>query len=306
MKCISVDALEAEDIRSLVRKVLKGLGNPEPPLQLEAVRALLKLDKHFYSSTDTSAVSEFVSKMRVAGKQIIHRPTLLWDAIKKADLSALYLPDRKRILIDSSRPQKKHRWYEAHEVGHSVIPWHCELNHGDNDFSLNVVCHAVLESEANYAAGQLLFLQDRFTVEARDLAKELGTVLEIGPRFGNTLTSTLWRYVEEAHCELPMVGLVTGHPHRPPEGFDEKNPCKYCVQSPIFRMQFSTVEESELYSCICNYCGWQRGGPLGEDDVVLRDDNGNAHLFHFETFFNGYDALTLGVHRNKCAAAIAV
>lgn len=40
--------------------------------------------------------------------------------------------------------------------------------------------------------------------------------------------------------------------------------------------------------------GSQCGGPLGE--VVLTDDNGDRHRFYFETFFNRYDALTLGLY----------
>ena len=52
------------------------------------------------------------------------------------------------------------RWNEAHEVGHSIIPWHDNLLLGDNEFSLNPNCHEQMEAEANFAAGQLLFLQE--------------------------------------------------------------------------------------------------------------------------------------------------
>lgn len=60
-----------------MRKVIRGLGNPEPPFNLNDARELLRLDKHFYSSSDTGAVKEFVSRLRIAGKQIVNRPTLL-------------------------------------------------------------------------------------------------------------------------------------------------------------------------------------------------------------------------------------
>lgn len=39
--------------------------------------------------------------------------------------------------------------------------------------------------------------------------------------------------------------------------------------------------------------GIQGGGPLGEDELVLVDDNGDGHRFHFEAFFNWYCALKL-------------
>jgi hypothetical protein len=38
---------------------------------------------------------------------------------------------------------------------------------------------------------------------------------------------------------------------------------------------------------------------LGSAEVLLTDDLGKRHLFAFETFFNRYEALTLGVHRRE-------
>ena len=43
-----------------------------------------------------------------------------------------------------------------------------------------------------------------------------------------------------------------------------------------------------------SYCGSQSGGSLGASGVYLWDANGERHIFAFETFFNRYEALTLG------------
>ena len=126
-----LDGRSARDIDAQVAKILRGLGNPKPPLDLDAVRELLRLDRQYYSSTDVSAIREFVSRAVIAGKQVALRPMLVIDAIRKWDLKALYLPDRKRILIDESQHRLKWRWSEAHEVIHSVVPWHQTLMHGD-------------------------------------------------------------------------------------------------------------------------------------------------------------------------------
>lgn len=48
----------AEDIDRRIDRVLKGLGNPEPPLRLEDVRALLRLDLSFYTATDPGLARE--------------------------------------------------------------------------------------------------------------------------------------------------------------------------------------------------------------------------------------------------------
>lgn len=92
------------DIDSQVAKVLKGLGNLEPPIDLRVVRDLLKLDRGYYSTTDDSLLRETFSRMKVAGKQVLLRPTLLRDAVRTLSLKALYLPDQKRILLDKNLP----------------------------------------------------------------------------------------------------------------------------------------------------------------------------------------------------------
>ncbi|EEF24559.1 conserved hypothetical protein [Ricinus communis] len=125
------------DIDERVERVLRGLGNPEPPLQLQDVRELLELDFGFYTATDPGLADEAISRIRVATIQVFKRPTLIIDAIRKFSLKALYLPDRKRILLDGNEPKLKHRWNEAHEVGHSLLPWHEEMMHGDNDHTLS-------------------------------------------------------------------------------------------------------------------------------------------------------------------------
>src|SRR5579872_4642366 len=127
----------AADIDKQVAKILRDLGDPEPPLRLEEVRELLKLDRQYYSAENEGMMRELVHRLTIAGKQIVQRPGLLWDVIKKFDLKALYVPDRKRILLNSELPSAKQRWNEAHETLHSVIPWHDCLMFGDDDQSLN-------------------------------------------------------------------------------------------------------------------------------------------------------------------------
>ena len=61
-------------------------------------------------------------------------------------------------------------------------------------------------------------------------------------------------------------------------------------------MEFRAAGD-ELFSAVRAYCGWVKRGPLGTDEVVLQDANGDEHIFTFETFHNGYQALTLGLYK---------
>lgn len=182
-----LSARTSNDIDSRVDRVLRGLGNPEPPLRLEDVRELLKIDLAFYTSDDPGLAREAISRIRVAAVQVYHRPALILDAVRKFSLKALYLPDRKRIMLDSAVPLLKHRWNEAHEVGHSLIPWHQDMMHGDNESTVSRDCAEQIEAEANYAAGRLLFLRDRFVNEARSSPACLQSIIDLKNTYGNTL-----------------------------------------------------------------------------------------------------------------------
>lgn len=306
MKNIFIGYYEAAELRARVDKVLRDLGSPEPPIALADVRELLRLDRQYYSTSDDSAIREVVHKLTIAGKQLIARPTLLLDVIRKAELSALFLPDRKRILLDAEAPTLKQRWYETHEIGHSLAEWHADYLYGDSEETLSPMCRDQLEAEANYAAGQLLFLRERFTQEAGDAAVTLETVRKLAKRFGNTITSTLWRYVEEVHHGQPLVGIVAPTSFASVSNTDGHLPHRYCIESPAFKKRFSSVSEQELLRIVNSYAAYRRGGTLGQKEVVLTDCNGERHVFFFETFSNGYSRLTLGIYRRPVAAAVLV
>ena len=306
MKNQPIDPFAARDIQDQVDKVLRGLGNPEPPLDLRDVRELLKLDLRFYSSTNTGQLREFVSKVKVGAKQFAMRPTIIFDVVRQAGLKSLWLPDKRRILINEDIPILKMRHAEGHEITHSIMPHHGLFLFGDDRETLRASCHEKLESEANFGSGQLLFLRDRFVAEAHDLPRTLATVRELAKAFDNTITMTLWRLVEEAHADEPIVGIISPHPKHLCDDFDPRTPCRYFIESPAFRERFGIVTEVAAFKALQGYASWARGGPLGEGDVVFVDCDGERHRFHMETFFNGYEALTLGTHRGPVRAQVVV
>jgi len=75
----------ARDIDVFVEKVLNDLGDPEPPLSLDTVRELLKLDRQYYSSTNTGILQETVHRMKLAGKQVLAKPSRVIQVVKEWD-----------------------------------------------------------------------------------------------------------------------------------------------------------------------------------------------------------------------------
>lgn len=293
------------NIETIANKILRELDYPEPPLDLAIVREFLKLDLAYFSSEQDGLLRSTVSKLKRGTKQLLKRPGLLFDAVRKFDLRALYLPDEKRILIDDGTPKLKHRWLEAHEIGHDLLPWHGDVMLGDDDSTVSVTAHAKIEAEANHAAGTLLFMGNRFREQCRSIADpKIADVMVLKKQFGNTMTTTLWRMIEHSGEDRPTVGLIGCHPRT---DLSVGIPMfRHVILSRAFRDQFPDLDVISLESEIRSYCGWRRRGPLGNAEVILRNREVERHLFRFETFFNGYDALTMGVWQSEVSTVVAV
>jgi hypothetical protein len=284
---LSNHTLSAIDVR--IEKILKDLGHPEPPLRLEDVRRLLKLDLGYYSATDTSWLKDKIHQLRVAGKQILSEPSTILAVTRSLGLKGVLLVDRRRILLDTDIAAPKLRWNEAHEITHDVLPWHEGLAHGDPEATLSPACHEQLEAEANYGAGRLLFCGTAFSETVRSSSLSFELVKRLKKIYGNTLTSTLWRLVEATQHRA--FGLVSVHPGQAKH--DEMSDIRYFIRSPLFAAEYALAQPTLVFDTICAGC-YGRKGPLGSGELVLANDRGESRTFKFETFWNGYDALTLG------------
>jgi hypothetical protein len=290
----------ANDIDRRVAKILMDMGSPEPPLRLEDVRYLLELDLGYYSTADDGILRETLHRITMSGKQILNRPGLLLDAVRKFDLKALWQPDRKRILLDAELPTLKQRWAEAHEIGHSILDWHEPMTHGDQKKTLSYTCHQQLEAEANFAAGRIVFLRDRFADELFSSSLNLESVRALSKNYGNTITSGLWRTIES--LDIPAFAMISQHPHLKPSA--ESDPVRYFIPSHRFSREFSNTDASAQFECLASFC--RRGnGPIGEAEIVLMDNNGDEHMFFIECFFNSYEALSLATHVRAHTLAVA-
>lgn len=210
-------------------------------------------------------------------------------------------------MIDDSIPKLKHRWIESHEIGHSLIPWHKEALFGDTEFTLDPACHETIESEANYAAAQLLFLGRRFSEEARDLPIDFKSIMTLSKRYGNTITSSLWRTVEERDSAAPMFGLVSCHPRHPHIGSGPNGErVRYFIRSPGFRLRFGNVTEQQAFKLVQDNARWGQRGTILEGVYPLMNLNGERYDFKVESFCNGHALLTVGSSVGPSSRLIAV
>ena len=291
-----------KEIENLTEKLLRELGAPEPPVNLDDIRELLQLDRSYFSNERDDLLASVASKLKRGGKQLLRRPTLLFDAIRKIELRALYLPDHKRILIDESIPKPKHRWLEAHEIGHDLLPWHREMMLGDDDVTPTVSTHSKMEAEANYAAGALLFMGNRFRQECLQVDPTIANVQKLRVRYGNTITTTLWRLIEYAGDERPLFGIIGAHP----QDMTGKSLFRHFIPSRAYNERFRWPEKDKLVDTIRSYCVGRYHGPLGSGEMEIGDILGRRHVFQIETFFNGHDALTMGCYLREVNCIVSL
>lgn len=303
----AVGEFEKRSIDQRIDRLLRDLGNPEPPLRIEHVLELLKLDLSYYRADDVGIFADIAHRMKIAGKQLIARPELALDALRKAKLSALWIPDAKRICIDESIPTPKHRWIQGHEITHSITDWHREFLLGDNESTLDPECHAQLEAEANYGAGRLLFLGEKFAREARDYSPTFESIKSLKTRFGNTLNSTFWQIVERRDPNFPVFGLVSQHPRYPEIGQGRDGSAwRDFPRSAAFRKLFSRFHPAQAFELIGRHATYKRRGPVIEGTDAILDDNGIAHEVKIEGFCNSYSVMTLGVVIRPLPASVVV
>jgi len=151
----------------------------------------------------------------------------------------------------------------------------------------------LIEAEANHATSQLLFLQERFASEARDVDLNWDTIKRFSKRYGNTMTTTLWRMVEDRRPDHPVVGLISRHPkHKEIGSGGTGAPVRHFIYSQAFGGQFPRTSSTIIFEILKSYVTWQTKGPVGDADVFLLDDNGQRRSFRFSSFSNSHDVLT--------------
>lgn len=308
MKQVSVGEFEKREIRAQVDRILLDLGHPEPPLNLADVRALLSLDLQYYSSTDPGLIAELTHRFALlAKKQLPDLGNHLVTALAKSRLCAFWIPENSRILIDSDVPTPKHRWIEAHEITHSLTSWHKSFLLGDNSQTLDPTCHAIIEAEANYGAGRLLFLQDQFSLEARALPLSFTSIIDISKRYKNSIVSTFWRIVEERDPEQAVFGIISIHPNHPDVGkHDGSKPWRYFIRSSAFLTQFASVSARDVFAVITQQATYRRTGPIFSADHFFTDVSGDDWEYHILSHSTGHALLTLGYPVRRRSIVVAV
>ena len=120
----TIDDYERADINEHIARLLRDLGNPEPPLRLEIVRELQQLDLTYYSKSDINLLDEMAHKAKMAGHKISSTAKSMRDIVTEFSLKGLLMlrEGDKRIFIDDDDVPLKRRFVIAHESYMTCCP----------------------------------------------------------------------------------------------------------------------------------------------------------------------------------------
>lgn len=280
------------EIRRIAAATLRDASLTEPPLSVERLLDHVQLYRDYYDLSDPTFLDRAKHKLRITGRMLV-------DIVAKIRLQAVLLFDEGRICIDEDLPKIKHPWASCHETGHRLLPWHKPYFFGDTAQTLGPAYQADLEEEANYAAGRLLFMGDRFSQEARDVAPTVDGVKVLAKRYRTSLTSTLRRYVEEGP-DVAMAMLVST-PSWSEKPADQENRWRYFVPSPRFAQLFPDASAESLRAVVDGHAAYRRGGTVADFGLGLLDIVGELHDLRAWSFNNQYYLLTLFIEERRIA-----
>jgi IrrE N-terminal-like domain len=278
MTAFNASYLEIE-ARELVRHLLRGAGQCErESINPRDLLDFLKLD--YLSFNFARELPEEAKKTTAGGP-----PRAL-----------LSFSDRL-IATDVSLNDNRARFSVLHEIGHYVLPHHEHALFVCDDAGLNFATRLVMEREANEFAADLLFLGDRFCVDANSRQISARAVEDLTTQYGASFEATARRLVEK-NFRACMLAVFKKEEKSVSLDVDAAQTwsVRYCVASPAFKTTYferiSGVVPPEAVAIVT-----QPGRRISDSFVcnigVAGRTANQTTMFRADFFWNTYNILCL-------------
>jgi Zn-dependent peptidase ImmA (M78 family) len=209
---------------------------------------------------------------------------------------ALLSFDDRIIATDDSLDERRTRFSVLHEIGHYVLPNHEHTLYVCDDAGLSNTTRLVLEREANEFAADLLFLADKFAVEANTRTISARTIRELATKYKASFEATARRFIQKNFRDCMLV--VFKH---------EEGNCasdiaaqstwtvRYCIASPTFKTRYyekiyGTVPEEAVTTVTAP------GRDIADSytiEVQIKNQSAEIKAFQAEFFYNTYNIFCL-------------
>lgn len=202
----------------------------------------------------------------------------------------------KIIATDEGMSDKRTRFSVLHEIAHYVLPNHHHTLYLCDEKGLGFSAHLLFEKEANEFAANLLFMGNRFILEANNSEISAKTVKVLADRYTTSFEATARRLVEKSFhpCMLIVFMEKPGKTRLNPE-LEQKWVVRYCAASASFKVKFFTKVSGELSSEVISNLPKMSldisNSIHRESNITL--SNGKDLTFNIEYFTNNHNIFGL-------------
>lgn len=168
--------------------------------------------------------------------------------LKERPRAMLSFQDRL-IASDNKLSSERMRFSVCHEIAHYILPSHQYSFYLCDNMGLSFSTKSILEKEANEFAVNLLFMGDRFTLEANNQKISAETVKQLGEKYNVSFEATARRLVEKSFRPCMLV-VFEKESDRSCIDLDLEQIWKvrYCIASPSFKARYFTGVQGKVPS----------------------------------------------------------
>jgi hypothetical protein len=206
----------------------------------ELVNYLLRESGQFErNSVNTADLLDLLGLQYVSFNFDLELPLEAKQTVGDARPRALISFDDRIVATDSELDENRTRFSILHEVGHFVLPRHEHSLYVCDDIGLSLATRLVFEKEASEFAADLLFLSDRFSLEANSRPITAATVKELAIKYSASFEATARRMVEKSFRPCMLIVFKK----TPPQSGEELSrppvwSVRYCVAAATFKTQY--------------------------------------------------------------------
>lgn len=142
------------------------------------------------------------------------------------------------VASDDTLGETRTRFSVLHEIGHYILPSHQNSLYVCDARSMSYWTHLTFEKEANQVAADLLFLGERFDIEANSREISAATMKTLAEQFGASFEATARRMVERSYKPCMLVCFQNSAPAGVDNAALPNWQIRYCVPSPAFENRF--------------------------------------------------------------------
>ena len=224
-------------------------------------------------------------------------PVAAKETVGDAKPRALISFSDRLVATDATLSESKTRFSVLHEIGHFVLPKHQHKLYICDDQGLTLATRLVLEKEASEFAADLLFLGERFSLEANSRPLSAITIKELATKYQASFEATARRIVEKSF--QPCMFVVFKQEATRARIDASQTPVwsvRYCVASPLFRARYFTEVQGTVSPDVVAIVT-KSGRDIADSvirDVAITSPTERADLpFCAEFFYNQWNIFCL-------------